>query len=132
MSRVTERDLHWVVKRLNEVTGNSVLSHTVVDGKYVVNVGHYHIDHAYGQVKLVQYCTDGAGTRDVTSRGSKPEIYREIHRYMDGYIQAQRDAARRKPRLVWIDGQGNEHDLEQIPDVDTQILETLKKRLKGE
>ena len=132
MSRVTEKDLMWVVKRLNEVSGNPTMSHTVVDGKYVVNSGHYHIDFAYGQVKLVQYCNEGGGTRDVTSRGTKPEIYREIHRFIDGYVQCQRDMERKRPRLVWIDGQGNEHDLEKVPDVDPEILATLNKRLKGE
>lgn len=96
MSRVTEKDLVSLVKRLNQVSGNPVESHTIVDGKYIANVGHYCLDFAYGKVKLVQQCTDGGGCRDVTSRGTKPEVYREIHRFMDGYIQHMVDTDQSK------------------------------------
>lgn len=109
MSRVTEKDLMSVVKRLNEVSGNPTESHTILDGKYIANAGHYHIDFSYGHVRVVQYCNDGGGIRDVTSPGTKPEIYREIHRFIDGYVQCQRD-------------------MEKVP----EILATLNKRLKGE
>lgn len=63
-TRTTQKDLDGLVARLNRIT-NSPLEYTNkspnVSGHYSANIGHYHLDQAYGGIKLVRVCSEGGG-----------------------------------------------------------------------
>lgn len=50
------------------------------------NIGNYHIDQAYGGVKLVQMMGESGGIRNVLSMGyeTKANCYNAIHAYIKG------------------------------------------------
>lgn len=66
-TRTTQKDLDGLVARLNRITNSpatySTVSHNIISGKadYVINIGHYHLDQAYGGIKLVRTVSEGGG-----------------------------------------------------------------------
>lgn len=91
---ITTRMLEAAVNRLNTMTGNPVLSYdtpkTPEEAKqysrgHVPQKGNYHIDGAYGGVKLIQF-TNGSGCRDISNNGygTKRELYNFIHAMLEG------------------------------------------------
>lgn len=87
--KITARDLEGVIRRLNTVTGQPQEPYSKgSDGKYHPNAGCYHLEQAYGGYRLVQMCSTGSGTSNVTPRGTKAEVYHFIHAYLDGYLRA--------------------------------------------
>lgn len=89
-NRIKQSDLENLVTRLNELTGNPLGSHTQgVDGRYTVNIGNYHLDHAYGGVKLVQTVSESGGVRTISSKGygTKRQCYDFINAFIAGIKQ---------------------------------------------
>jgi len=88
MKRVTDAQLEAVVKRLNEMTNSPVepYAKTVV-GRYA-NVGNYHLDYAYGKVRLVRMSNVSGGINTITQLGTKRECLSEIFAFRDGYLAA--------------------------------------------
>ena len=84
MERITRKQLDNAVERLNIATGNPTIPYaSVCDGKgnrlYVAQVGNYHIDSAYGGYMLAKMATDGGGIVTIGRRGTKREVYEQIH-----------------------------------------------------
>lgn len=78
-NRITERDLHDLCKRLNEITGNPV--NPYIDNH--ANVGNYHINFAYGGVQLHQTMSKSGGIKSISS-GYTPK--RELYNFMQAYL----------------------------------------------
>lgn len=83
---ITKDMLDGIVCRLNTLTNNPLEPYTRIEGRYVVNVGHYQLDYAYGGVQLEQINNDASGTRTVSTCGyvSKPTLYNWISAYIRG------------------------------------------------
>ena len=78
-NRITNKDLDFAVKRLN-IEMKTPLEYRDSETREI-NVGHYHIDSAYGGVKLVQTVNDGGGIRAISTGGygTKRELYNTIN-----------------------------------------------------
>lgn len=88
MQRVTDKQLEAVVKRLNEMTGSPVEPYRRTSEGFVANPGNFHLDYAYGKVRLVRMSNSGGGIATVTSYGTKRECLSEIFAFRDGYLSA--------------------------------------------
>ena len=55
-------------------------------GKYRANPGNYHLDWAYGGVKLVKMCNEGGGIQCITTSGytTKSALYNEMQAFIAG------------------------------------------------
>ena len=86
MERITQKDLDILVQRINEATGNPVSSYRRVNDKLVGNPCNYHLDYAYGGVKLVQMCSDGHGCSNISTDGfgTKRQLYSWMRAYLSG------------------------------------------------
>lgn len=84
--RITDKDLEAVVKRINSVTGMPLEPYANIDGKFVAQIGNYHLSHAYGGVCLHRMQTDGGGVQDVFSSGheTKRELYNRMQAFLIG------------------------------------------------
>ena len=92
MQRITERHLQAIVNRLNEITSSPMEPYTRdADERFVANVGNFHLDYAYGKVKLVRMGNESGGITSLTGFGTKRETYNAIHAFMDGYVSALTD-----------------------------------------
>lgn len=85
-NRTTNAELEGLVNRLNRITGNEQSTYTeTADGKFTSNIGNYHLDYAYGGVKLVQMINAGGGIRTITQGyESKRNCYQQIAAYIAG------------------------------------------------
>ncbi len=84
-TRTTQKDLDGLVNRLNRITGNAPAPYTKTGDKFVANIGNYHLDNAYGGVKLVQMVNAGGGIRTITSGyETKANCYAQIAMYIKG------------------------------------------------
>ena len=61
MHRITNKQLEALIDRLNTVRKQPLASWTRSDKGLKANIGNYHIDSAYGGVRLVQHMNDGGG-----------------------------------------------------------------------
>lgn len=84
--RVLIRHLEPLVSRINEITGSPATSYTKKDGKYIANIGNYHLDWAYGGVQLQRMDTDGGGVTQPLGGGyhTKRELYNMLHAFLRG------------------------------------------------
>ncbi len=82
MERITEKQLNALASRLNRLT-NSPMEY-MTDGK--INVGHFHISHAYGGVCLHRTHNEGGGVSTPLSGGhtTKRELYEQMHAFLNG------------------------------------------------
>lgn len=82
----TQKELEGLVNRLNRLTGHALAPYTKnSDGKVTPNAGNYHLDYAYGGVKLVQMCDEGTGIRIITQGyETKRNCYQQIAAYIAG------------------------------------------------
>jgi hypothetical protein len=83
MIRITEDDLAHMCDVLNDLTDNYSEPYRKVDGKLISNVGCYYTSKQLGGWRLEQMCPSG-GSRDISHRGTKREIYRFLRAYIDG------------------------------------------------
>lgn len=80
----TLADLHKKVDRINHLTGMPKEQYANNnDGTFTPNVGNYHLDFAYGGVKLCQMCESG-GTREISTIGYAKK--KELGQWLDAYI----------------------------------------------
>jgi hypothetical protein len=82
MQRITEAHLQAKIDRLNRITGSPAEPYT--DGK--VNIGNYHLSHAYGGVCLHRMHNSGGGVSSPLSTGhvSKRELAGLIDAFING------------------------------------------------
>lgn len=86
MSRVTIKQLEKLVLAINKAANTPLTYMSESDGKRIINIGHYHLDQAYGGIKLVQTDNDGGGIRCVTHSGytTKSKLYNEMYAFLCG------------------------------------------------
>ena len=86
-NRITSKDLDRLIITLNKLTSSPTDGYTRdTNGNLKANIGHYHIDSAYGGNKLVRMMNEGGGVTVPIPCGyvSKRELYQLIHAYMAG------------------------------------------------
>ena len=88
MKRVTESQLNAVVKRLNNITGSPIEPYSRTSDGLVANIGNFHLDYAYGMVRLVRMHSAGGGINVVTQYGTKRKCLEEMHAFESGYLAA--------------------------------------------
>ena len=59
--RTTQKHIDAKIDTINRMTGQPLTYMSKKDGKNIINVGHYHLDKAYGGQQLVQTMNDGGG-----------------------------------------------------------------------
>ena len=81
--RVTDQHLHGLVHRINLVTNSPETPWT--NGK--ANVGHYHLDWAYGGVKLDRMYNESGGVESVSIGGfiTKRALFDWMDAWLRGY-----------------------------------------------
>lgn len=86
MERITLQNLEAVVKHINIMTNSPLESYTKKDGKYVANIGNYHLDGAYGGYALRRMVNEDGGISDVLRVGyaTKRELYNAMHAFIAG------------------------------------------------
>lgn len=87
--RITQHDLEGSVQRLNELTGNPIAPYTGENGKYKANIGNYHLDYAYGGVKLVRMQSEDGSITTISAGGyvTKRDLYNQIHTLINFHYQ---------------------------------------------
>ena len=90
MERITQKDLEYLVKRINEATGSPTAPYTRntrTGGVTAGNIDNYHLDYAYVGVKLVQMVNDGGGIREISRGGfgTKRELYYWMNAFLVGH-----------------------------------------------
>ena len=85
-NRITQKDLERQVDRINRLTKSPDTYSTVTDGKRVINIGHYHLDMAYGGNKLVRTVNNGGGIREISHMGysTKKELFHWMNAFEAG------------------------------------------------
>ena len=86
-TRTTQKDLDGLVNRLNRITGSPLTySDKQPDGQFKSNIGHYHLDQAYGGTKLARVCNDSGGISCPLSMGyeTKKDAYYMIAAFIAG------------------------------------------------
>ena len=87
MERITQKQLEYLVERINEATNSPKASYTKTDKPpYRANIGNYHLSYAYGGVKLERMCNEHGGVSTVSSGGygTKRELYEWMRAFLDG------------------------------------------------
>ena len=84
--RILKKDLEILVKKTNELTNSPIEYASNKDGeKFKANLGHFHLDGAYGGWKLVRTMSEGGGIEEITyGFVSKKELFDKMHAYIRG------------------------------------------------
>jgi len=88
MKRVTDSQLNAVVNRLNNLTGSPIEPYSRTPDGIVANIGNFHLDYAYGMVRLVRMHNANGGINVVTQYGTKRKCLEEMHAFESGYVAA--------------------------------------------
>lgn len=86
MRRTTTAELQAIVARINNYAGTPMeYSSNKGTEKFKANVGHYHLDSAYGGHKLVQTTNEGGGITEITyGFCTKRELSDKMHAFIRG------------------------------------------------
>lgn len=86
MERITQKDLENVVARINSVTKSPSETVTKKGKLFSWNINNYHLDYAYGGVKLVRTCNKHGGISTISTGGfgTKRELYNWMQAYLAG------------------------------------------------
>jgi len=88
MDRITNKQLEYLIGRINMLT-NSPLNYSTRDnGQFKANIGHYHIYSAYGATGLHQTMNEGGGVREIIGLSTKRELYNRMQSFISG-LQAR-------------------------------------------
>ena len=89
MNRITLEDLDRTVDSINKAqdTPCEPWSCRDIDGKYIGNIGNYHLGSAYGGWSLQQMMNEQGGVRDVFQVGHVPKrrLYDLLRAYRAGF-----------------------------------------------
>lgn len=85
-NRITNKDIQNRLDHLNDITGHEREPYgDRKDGKINPNGGNYHLEGAYGGVKIVQMCKTGTGCQNITSGyETKRVCYQQLNAFIDG------------------------------------------------
>jgi len=89
-NRITQKMLENMVETINKTAGRPVTPYTRQGDKLVANIGNYHLDYAYGGVKLVEIMTEGGSICVISSGGygTKRELWNQLHTILN-YLYSQ-------------------------------------------
>lgn len=80
-NRITQKDLEWLVKIINN---RAKSPQEPYNEARQANIGNYHLDYAYGGVKLVRMCNEHGGIRTISSGGYGTK--RELYNWMEAFL----------------------------------------------
>jgi hypothetical protein len=84
-NRITEANLKGMCDTLNRITNSPMEQYTKTETGYKANPLNYHLDFAYGGVKLCRMCNEGGGVNDISSGyGTKRELWDWMQAYLRG------------------------------------------------
>lgn len=86
MRRINVVNLENLCSTINRTTDSPLVPYTKdKDGKYIANVGNYHIEGAYGGYCLSRMVNVGGGTETIIG-GYMPkrELYNRMHAFLSG------------------------------------------------
>ena len=87
MERITQKDLEYLVKEINEVTNSPIRPWGTLAKPYPangVNIGNYHLDYAYGGVQLIRMVNKAGGVTIISRRCHVPK--RELYYWMQAFL----------------------------------------------
>jgi len=92
MYRIRQLDLEILVTRINKATNSPIATCSKQTNKqtqyiqYVWNIGNYHLDYAYGGVKLVRTCNERGDISTVSTGGygTKRDLYNWMQAFLAG------------------------------------------------
>ncbi len=89
--RITDRILQMKVDQINKAAGTPLTYATKqITGENIINIGHYHLDHAYGGVKLVQTLSLEGDIHCITpSYAPKRELHGLLCAFLSGLESRQ-------------------------------------------
>ena len=92
MDRITQKDLEYLVKTINQLTGSPETPYSKHGDTCTGNIGNYHLDYAYGGVNLVRMCNEGGGISQPLGGGfhTKRELYNRLTAFIYGLESAQK------------------------------------------
>ncbi len=96
-NRITQKDLECLTQRINEATNSPLIPYrrNGTEGKrhtgFTANIGNYHLDYAYGGVKLVRMVNGGGGITEISRDGfgTKRELYNWMRAFLVGHATKQ-------------------------------------------
>lgn len=90
MRRIKISDLEAQVRHLNDLTNSPQSTWIETNGKYLAQIGNYHLSGAYGGYGLHRIVTLGGGVDDIFyGHYSKRELYEKIDAYLRGIEQGK-------------------------------------------
>ena len=89
MSRITIKNLERLVETFNRETGSPMAYSTATNQPFQANVGHYHIDAAYGGYALVRTVNTSGGECTILIRGTAGDLYERMHAWLAGWRAAR-------------------------------------------
>lgn len=84
MDRITNKQLEYVVGRINMLTNSPLAYSTRDNGQFKANIGHYHIYGAYGMQGLHQTMNEGGGVHEIIGLSTKRELYNRMQSLIYG------------------------------------------------
>ena len=91
--RTTLKQLQNKVDQLNGLRGfkSKTMEWNKEKGLYTSIPNVYYIDRAYGGYRLCQICSNGKGSKDLTLRTTKKELWYIVDTLIYGYTLGKRD-----------------------------------------
>ncbi len=93
MQRITIKHLERLCEQLNKVTNSPMVPYAKDEtaGRYVAQIGNFHISQAYGGYCLHRMHNEGGGVSTPLSGGHGParDLYNEMHAFLRGLEFAQ-------------------------------------------
>ena len=82
----TLKEIEYKLLQINKRLGYSVEKYKPyrVGNNLVSNIGHYYLQRAYGRNRILQVVNQQGGARDVSSSGTKAEVYT----FLQGMLEA--------------------------------------------
>lgn len=87
MERITQKDLEYLVDRINTITKSPPYPCSKDDnGKITTWIGNYHLSYAYGGVQLVRMVNENGGIETISRRChvTKRELYNWMQAFLAG------------------------------------------------
>ena len=82
----TLKEIEYNLLQINKRLGCSVEKYKPyrIGNNLVSNKGHYYLERAYGRNRILQVVNEQGGARDVSSSGTKAEVYT----FLQGMLEA--------------------------------------------
>ena len=83
---IKEKQIEYILNKINKRLSYSVEKYKPyrINNSLVSNIGHYHLQKAYGKYRVLQVVNEQGGVRDVSMSGTKFETYT----FLQGMLEA--------------------------------------------